>query len=269
VATAATDEERAAARKRKLRTLLLAGAGLGVAVLLVLPVFSTLQPGYYGRYPDLRTRMDHWRASTHAKMSCIDCHVDPGAGAFLTFAAKSFPAFYSQLVFGPSSTNLLKAPDTAACQKCHTDYRQVSPNGDLLIPHRAHVQVLGINCVVCHKNLVHSANKAGFNRPVMETCLTLCHDGTKATAQCDKCHTRKQVPPTHKQPDWLKVHGAASKTTDCGKCHAYTPDYCGTCHKKRPPSHVGNWKKSHGADAKVRGNGCLVCHGVSFCKQCH
>ncbi len=254
---------------RKRRRLLAAAAVLAVVVLLVLPVFSTLQPGYYGRYPDLRVRMDHWRTSTHAKMSCIDCHVDPGAGSFLSFAARSVPAFYSQLLFGPKATNLLQAPDRQACQKCHTAYRQVSPNGDLLIPHRAHVEVLHIQCVFCHKSLVHSANTRGFNSPEMATCLK-CHDGEKATNKCDKCHTRKAVPDSHKQADWLQVHGARSKTIDCGSCHNWTPDYCGDCHKKRPPTHVGNWKENHAAEARQRGDGCLVCHSMAkFCKNCH
>ncbi|HEY3317589.1 MAG TPA: hypothetical protein VGK50_04105 [Coriobacteriia bacterium] len=259
-------------RKRGEGRAALASIALGsaLAVLLVLPVFSTLQPGYYGRYSDLRVRMDHWRASTHAKVSCIDCHVEPGASDFVKFGALSIPAFYSQLIAGPKATNLLPAPDKRACQKCHTDYRQVSPNGDLLIPHRAHVEVLHINCVVCHKNLVHTANTAGFNKPEMTTCINLCHDGHKATDKCDKCHTRKQTPESHSKPDWLLIHGAMSKTIDCGKCHNWTPNYCGDCHKKRPPTHVGNWKKGHSAEAKQRGDGCLVCHSMAkFCKNCH
>lgn len=264
-------DETEGAGKRRDRRVLLAGALVLVAVvLLVLPVFSTLQPGYYGRYPDLRVRMDHWRTSTHARMGCADCHVDPGAGMLATFAVRSIPAFYSQLVAGPRETNLLKAPDIVACQKCHTDYRQVSPNGDLLIPHRAHVEVLKVNCVVCHKNLVHAGNSQGFNKPEMKTCLSLCHDGVKATNKCDKCHTRKQVPENHKGKDWFQVHGSMADTIDCGSCHSWTPDYCGDCHKKRPPGHAGNWKKGHGAVAKQRGDGCLVCHSMArFCKGCH
>jgi hypothetical protein len=215
--------------------------------------------------------MDNWRTSTHGKMSCIDCHMDPGLGGFLTFAARSIPAFYSQLLTGPRATNVLQPPDVVACQKCHTDYRQVSPDGDLLIPHRAHVEVLHVNCVVCHKNLVHSANADGFNKPEMSTCLNLCHDGTKATNKCDKCHTRKETPPTHKRADWLQIHGSMAEKIDCGKCHNWTPNYCGDCHKHRPPTHVGNWKTAHAVEAKQRGaDGCLVCHSMAtFCKKCH
>jgi hypothetical protein len=244
------------------------GLLLVVIFLLVLPVFSTLQPGYYRRYPGLGTRMDNWATSTHSKISCVQCHVDPGVRGFLSFAVRSIPAFYSQLLGGTNSTNLLKAPDRQACQKCHTTYRTVAPSGDLLIPHRAHVVVLQMECVTCHKSLVHSPNRRGFNRPEMETCVT-CHDGTTATDQCVKCHTRKQTPASHSRKDWVEIHGQMTDKQDCSTCHDWTPDYCAACHKKRPASHTGNWKTDHAAAAKTRGKGCLVCHTQEFCKKCH
>ena len=257
-------------KRRSSRAWAIGIAAVVVVVLLGLPVFSTLQPGYYERYPSLRVRMASWRNSTHALVACADCHVDPGPIGFLTFAAKSVPAFYSQVLFGPKPTNLLSVPSTAACERCHTANRQVSPDGDLLIPHRAHVDVLQIKCAVCHKNLVHSLNPQGFNKPVMATCMT-CHDGKQATNQCIKCHTQKQVPASHKAADWLTVHGSMTKTIDCGTCHGFTPDYCNTCHQQRPPSHVGNWKALHATAVAAQGTkGCYVCHDQkTFCGKCH
>jgi len=247
---------------------------LGVLVLVLvgiaLPGFSVTQPGYYRRYPALATRMDNWSHSTHARMSCVDCHVEPGVGNFLVFAAKAIPAFYSQLIEGPSSTNLLKAPSRDACEKCHTTYRQVAPSGDLLIPHKAHVEVLGMECATCHKNLVHSLNRRGFNRPEMEDCLKQCHDGKTASNECQDCHTQKNTPASHKDKAWLQLHGEKAKFENCDQCHDWTPDYCTECHKQRPASHVGNWKEGHAGPAKERGDGCLVCHDKQkFCGECH
>lgn len=254
---------------RSLRLWALIGLAVLLIVVVVLPVYSTLQPDYYRRYPDLGPRMDHWAASTHSRISCGECHLDPGIGGVLAFSARAIPAFYSQLIQGPDSTNLLSTPTRKACQKCHTTYRAVAPSGDLLIPHKAHVEILKMECTTCHKDLVHSLNRRGFNRPDMETCLT-CHDGVTATNECVKCHTRKQTPASHKQKDWLEVHGSAAAKQDCAACHDWTLDYCAECHEKRPASHVGNWKKNHAEPAKARGNGCLVCHGgEEFCKTCH
>ena len=265
---APAEGKRRFSRRRIVTAVVIAAA----VVLLVLPVFSTLQPGYYERYPSLRVRMSNWRTSTHAKVSCADCHVDPGPFGLLAFAKKAVPAFYSQLVFGPKQTNLLSVPSAAACERCHTVYRQVSPNGDLLIPHRAHVDILGIKCAVCHKNIVHSLNAKGFNRPVMSTCLTLCHDGEQATDTCVKCHTRKEVPDSHKQTAWLDTHGTATVTAKCGECHGFQPDYCRTtCHEQLPPSHVGNVKQTHQVRVRAKGTkGCDFCHtNAEFCNQCH
>ncbi|PKQ16272.1 MAG: hypothetical protein CVT67_05680 [Actinobacteria bacterium HGW-Actinobacteria-7] len=258
------------APRRRRGSLIVSAIAIVVIGLLVLPMFSTLQPGYYARYPDLRVRVDHWRTSTHARMSCVDCHVEPGFKGFASFAIQSVPAFYSQLLGGPKRTNLFKPPSRRACQKCHTNYRLVSPDGDLLIPHRAHVVVLHINCVVCHKNLVHSENAKGFNRPEMATCFKTCHDGVTATNQCTKCHTRKEAPDNHLQPNWLAIHSQKSQTIDCGKCHGWTPDYCNDCHKRRPKSHTAGWRNDHQFPALKNGKGCLVCHGgEKFCKACH
>jgi hypothetical protein len=257
--------------RRRLITWGAAALVLVIVVLLALPVISVLQPGYYRRYPALGERMDHWGASTHSKISCIECHVDPGAGALVAFAARSVPAFYSQLVQGPDDTNLLGAPSREACRKCHTTYRAVSPAGDLLIPHRAHVDVLDMQCVDCHRDLVHSLNRRGFNRPEMEGCLEQCHNGDTASNACVDCHTRKQTPETHQRKDWLEAHGriAESDAKACAECHDWTPEYCEECHSKRPASHKGNWKKAHGPHAKTRGDGCLVCHEEKFCEECH
>lgn len=257
-------------RKKRWPVFVAVAVMLVVVVILVLPFFSVLQPRYYERYDNLQGRMDNWRKSTHAKMSCADCHMDPGIKGFIEFGAKAFPAFYSQLVVGPKQDNLFAQPSIAACQKCHTNFRQVSPQGDLLIPHKAHVQILKINCSECHKNLVHSANARGFNRPEMSQCLEKCHDGVQATDQCTKCHTRKNTPESHSQKNWLEIHADKVATVDCGECHAFSANYCDECHTKRPKSHVGNWKKGHAAVAKERGKGCLVCHGgEKFCKECH
>ena len=235
---------------------------------LALPVFSTLQPEYYERYPALHVRMDNWRKSTHAKVGCAGCHVKPGFLGFMEFAARSVPDFYSQLIYGPSKTNLFSTPDASACRKCHTDYRQVSPQGDLLIPHRAHVVVLKMQCAECHKNLVHSVNAQGFNSPEMATCLR-CHDGKTATNRCEKCHTGKQAPPSHAAANWLQVHSQKVGTVDCGKCHGFTQNFCADCHSRKPKSHAGNWKTAHAVAAKEHRQACVVCHDAKFCKNCH
>lgn len=258
-------------KKRRLRHFPVKSfLALVIIVLVGLPIFSTLQPRYYERYPDLEPRMENWRASTHAKIPCSGCHVYSGAGGMLEFSARAIPAFYSQLIQGPHPDNLLDVPDSDACQKCHTAYRQVSSTGDLLIPHRAHVEILEVECATCHRDLVHSENTQGYNSPKMTMCFEQCHDGESATRECIKCHTRKHVPDNHKTEDWLEVHSQRAEEIDCGECHAWSPDFCAECHSEKPESHAGNWKKMHQFPALERGDkGCKTCHEEKFCLECH
>lgn len=251
------------------RWLLPAAAVLLVIVLVAWPLVSVLQPAYYGRYPELRERMENWRDSTHSRVDCAQCHIEPGVRGWFSFAARSVPAFYSQLIRGPHETNLFEPPTTAACQRCHTSYRQVSADGDLLIPHRAHVDILEIDCVVCHSELVHAESPEGFNRPSMKMCVDTCHNDEIAGGECTKCHTRKHVPEDHLRDDWLQIHAERADTIECGECHAWTPDYCEECHSKRPASHTGNWKTDHAPRAREHSAGCMVCHSEHDCGECH
>ncbi|HEY5113062.1 MAG TPA: hypothetical protein VIJ45_03015, partial [Coriobacteriia bacterium] len=81
-----------------------------VALTLVLPLVLTLQPSYYESFPSLSGRITAWRASTHSMVGCSDCHVDPGPAGVLAFAERSVPAFYSQLISGPTTQNVLAVP---------------------------------------------------------------------------------------------------------------------------------------------------------------
>jgi hypothetical protein len=269
VAPQPADEEPFAPPKRRHRGLIGAGLVTLIVFLLAWPLISVLQPGYYARYPELRDRMDNWEVSTHGRMSCASCHIEPGARGWVEFAVRSIPAFYSQLIQGPHEENLFNPPTQAACQQCHTIYRQVSADGDLIIPHRAHVEILGVECVVCHSELVHAESPEGFNRPSMQMCLDECHDGEVAGNECTKCHTRKHVPEDHLSADWLAVHAEAVDTIECGECHAWTPDYCEECHSQRPASHTGNWKTDHAGRAAEHAAGCMVCHSEESCGECH
>lgn len=255
---------------RRARTAIALGLVLVAVGLLVVPVVSALQPAYYRQYPALSERMDNWTTSTHSRISCAQCHVEPGVAGALRFAAAAIPAFYVRRVKGPDAANLLPPPGRDACMTCHTSYRKVAPSGDLLIPHRAHVEVLDMECVECHEDLVHSLNRRGFNSPEMEGCLERCHDGEKASNECTDCHTRKHTPRTHERDDWLRTHGDEPDITACDDCHDWTPDYCADCHAQRPASHAGNWKSGHAGPARERGEGCTVCHGGErFCEECH
>jgi hypothetical protein len=177
---------------------------LSLLVLVVLPGYLTSRPGFWGRFPSLSSKYAPWSKSTHAKVSCEACHVQPGVIAQAGYRTRMVGEFYLALL-SPSRAPRFGTPTNEACLVCHNDLRSVSPKGDLKIPHRAHVTVLKMQCVQCHNYLVHEKNSAGKHSPPMSGCLG-CHNGDTAKNSCTTCHTEKAAPATHQAANWDIIH---------------------------------------------------------------
>lgn len=239
---------------------------LALAALVIAPGWSALRPAFMERYPAFETSYATWAESEHAKVSCQACHIAPDAVAQGSYAARMLGEFYISIASPGREPELFPTPPDEACLSCHNDLRTISPEGDLNIPHRAHVSALKMRCVDCHDRVVHTAGERADNRPSMAGCLT-CHDGTTAKADCSACHTDKDRPKTHDARTWLVSHGTQPRE-QCTSCHDWTDDWCGDCHAKRPASHVRRWRAVHGDQASKRAN-CGSCHDDSFCVRCH
>ncbi|MEI8081583.1 MAG: hypothetical protein WCI74_07025 [Actinomycetes bacterium] len=245
--------------------------GIVVLVLLAMvavPSYLTSRPGFWGRFSSLSSKYTPWSKSTHAKVSCEQCHIPPGVIARGGYRARMVGEFYLSLLFR-SRTPKFGSPTNDACLACHNDLRSVSPKGDLKIPHRAHVTVLKMQCIQCHNYLVHELSPAGKHDPPMAGCLR-CHNGDTAKNGCTACHTAKATPETHKAADWDIVHptAAAEPNAPCNKCHAWTKNWCADCHARRPQSHTDNWRTAHGAQVSKH-RSCEACHQEAFCIRCH
>lgn len=225
-----------------------------------------------------------WKASVHSEVRCDACHVHPGFQAKVMHKLVTMKELYRHITNTYEQPIRAKeqAPVKEACMRCHSTRRTFTATGDLRIPHEKHRGKKGApdECITCHARVVHG-QAAVFDKdgnliekaktsPPMELCLEKCHDGKKAPDRCDACHTKKQIPDTHQQADWLETHGQQSKTTDCVKCHAWRPDFCNDCHTAKPDTHLGNWRTNHRkrflADEKP---GCEACHTNEFCIRCH
>jgi hypothetical protein len=252
------------------RRRLLVRAGIPfavVAVFVLVPGYFASQPSFLSRYARLDSPYRTWSRSVHAKVACQRCHVLPGMMSQTTYDARMVGEFYLSLVMPGREPKLFEKPTNDACRSCHPDWRTVSPSGDLNIPHRAHVQVLKVQCIDCHRYLVHETSPEGKHKPTMAACLR-CHDGRTAKNACSACHTDKVEPLTHRAADWLAVHPQRADGGDCNKCHAWTQRWCADCHAKRPRSHSADWRSKHGARVAKRRT-CEACHKADFCARCH
>lgn len=253
-------------RMRRRTAITVTIAVLAVLALLVLPAYLSSRPSFFGRYEGLAGQYDSWAESTHAEVSCEDCHVPPNTFARTGYRMLMISQVYLSAVGAPPP-DVFDTPANAACLECHNDLRTVSPEGDLQIPHRAHVNILQMDCVECHSYLVHELSPSGGHVPEMETCLK-CHDGDRAKNACSSCHTEKAAPATHSTKDWLVVHPDQPDRAACAKCHDWAGDWCVQCHETRPRSHGSDWRAAHGAAVKAHRN-CEACHEGTFCVDCH
>lgn len=252
--------------------------GIGVIVLFLLLFWTgnslVHNSSFCKRCHEMKASHDTWLATSHEKVDCYDCHQKPGflgnVGSLLTLGGQTYAHFSGNYRKPISVDGGIK---DKTCFQCHVTWREVSPGGDLIVPHDQHVKKLNIECNFCHNRIVHGWEREGEfkTNPPMQLCMR-CHDGKKAPSECDRCHTEKAVPVNHKLANWPQDHGVISKTEDCKSCHGWTPDYCRDCHfSKRPTSHIegARFRSLHGARAKERRAGCLVCHNDDFCQRCH
>lgn len=189
-----------------------------------------------------------WKASSHNQVGCKNCHIQSGVVNYAKAKANGLVQVYEK------ATNHYTAPiqmptqiPDATCEKCHNmKNRQVTPSGDLIIPHDKHL-TKGIKCVQCHSGVAHgdisdrnvtfksdydkwdaSLGKAmmsdvKFTRPQMETCIE-CHKARDVSTACKTCHQKGMTPKSHLDPNFKKgKHGplAEKDVRYCNSCHQY------------------------------------------------
>lgn len=252
---------------RARRLIAIAAVVAAVALLLGVPLLVTSRPAFFGRYPALAEQYKPWRTSSHLDVSCEECHSTPSPLPRTLYRAGLVGEFYLSFVSRERVPGLFGRPPNEACLDCHSDLRTVSPEGDVQIPHRAHVTVLKMRCIDCHKYLVHEQSPEGRHLPRMIDCMK-CHNGDRAKDTCTACHTEKAPPASHRSPDWRYRHSSRAKSPECKSCHAWIKDWCADCHARRPKSHGVDWRASHGAQVKTRRT-CEACHEKPFCVRCH
>lgn len=243
---------------------------------------------------DMKPEYYTWKASTHSEVECTNCHIEPGVKNLAKDKANGIVQLYKNV------TNTYTAPiqmpkdiPNSACDRCHNmKNRDVTPSGDLIIPHDKHL-AKDIKCIECHSGVAHgkisernvtfksdyekwdtSLGKAmmkdvKFISPKMDTCMD-CHEARGVSTECKTCHSTAMVPNSHKQPNFKAVyHGklAAKDVKECNACHQYMSEEEITGIETIPPAQqflstgTVNQKSSITAQEYAKEN--------TFCKKCH
>lgn len=201
--------------------------------------------------------------SEHKDVSCMSCHGSQGVGAPLADAAT-----YGRWVLVYSSRKAAPDPEPGSvtssdCLSCHGDVRTgVVERKGIRVRHSDFLEA-GNDCMECHASVAHGDTVSVPKEPGMNKCL-VCHDGTKAPADCDYCHVAE--PETANIPlDQLPKINQLD-TSNCYTCHEEKP--CLRCHGVTMPHPVG-WSPGEGADTNSGTHPYEGFKNRELCWRCH
>lgn len=93
--------------------------------------------------------------SAHNQVTCVQCHIAPGNVEMVLHKVESLKEVYYHIVGPPDPIVQTVAVLDENCLQCHSDEREVSPNGDLIVAHNDHIKE-GISCITCHSGVAHA-----------------------------------------------------------------------------------------------------------------
>lgn len=232
--------------------LIVSGVTLFLLVATTALLASTNLPGFCSLcHKTMSPEFYTWKVTAHNKIACTKCHVKPGIINMLEHKVKTLkePVLY---VTGKweKPIKMTETIEMETCLQCHSENRQFSVSGDIIIPHDRHAKK-GILCTACHAGVAHAkiserglisedaevqpedwneeyaraVVKREFTNPDMNVCMS-CHKERKITLKCSACHSKLPTPLDHKIGDWGSNHGinARNNIAYCNKCHKYGLD---------------------------------------------
>jgi nitrate/TMAO reductase-like tetraheme cytochrome c subunit len=236
-----------------------------------------------------------WKASSHSEVDCINCHTGTSKEDYAKAKVNGLAQVYKKQTGGYIAP--IKMPNLItdeSCEKCHNmNSRNVTPTGDLIIPHDKH-KTEGVKCVECHSGVAHGKiaerkvtyrsdyekwdDKLGhsfmsdrkFTSPKMDTCME-CHEVRKASLECKACHETSMLPNNHKKETFKAgEHGKIqpSDLKNCEQCHSYMSKESSDVFKEEPTySNFLENGTTNSNSSKITVT--QYAKTNTFCKDCH
>ncbi|MFC1736709.1 cytochrome c3 family protein [Candidatus Hydrogenedentota bacterium] len=138
-----------------------------------------------------------WANSTHQDITCVKCHVDPGVKGAVEAKIRGVRNVFVAIkqgneVYRGEEPLLISSEN---CRGCHAGILYLNELGyddlpdnslkasGLIMGHRIHVEKHKIDCVWCHRNVVHrdptEIGKYAVNWPMMHEDCVVCHHGER------------------------------------------------------------------------------------------
>ncbi|MHC0037857.1 NapC/NirT family cytochrome c [Pseudoneobacillus sp. C159] len=234
-----------------------------------------------------------WKASSHSEVACVNCHTGSTKEDYAKSKANGLVQVYKKA--SQTYTAPIQMPDEipdSACEKCHNmNNREVTPTGDIIIPHDKH-QKENVACIKCHSGVAHGKvaerkvtfktdydlwdekvghsimSERSFVRPKMEKCMN-CHESREITLECNACHTTGMYPASHKKASFknsLHPSEAKENLANCNECHKYMSEEEITGFEKQSV-YTQFLRKERTTNKKITVQD--YAKENTFCKNCH
>lgn len=272
---------------RRPRTLIWAGAIVCVliAVMIVaLGVTSTYWFCANGCHKVQDDTITAFNASSHAKISCMACHMPVGADpvTFVLHKAEALGELYLTV------TNTFELPlnaqsdvalemESRQCTQCHGSNRTFTPGPGIIIDHAVHAEN-DVSCAICHNRVAH--------RESFELALegNKKHDDFMSMTACFRCHTNKESgppgacaachpedfelkPDSHVQPGFYDKGGDSSGHASLAKETGRSIP--ATANVEAVSTEVSEESSSTHLAQMGEIDYCGTCHAAAFCTDCH
>ncbi len=278
----------------KLKFFIMA-SGLLIVIIAssVTAIGLTMRPDFCKTCHVMQPEYVTWKATSHANISCTDCHIEPGLVSLVKHKVGAMKELYHYAT-GTYETPLkmAKPVSNVNCERCHSvGTRNFTVSGDLIIPHTQHInsKLVKINCVDCHAGVAHGRISGRGVINTEDKAKTL-HDGDlKAWTEKDGQQQTNHEYTKTDMDECIACHVKVRNSTGKGKPSIN----CETCHStiKTPDNHnpKDQWLPIHGKDAQKDINVCKSCHsygmkvnnvdlvnkvvayawGNEYCNSCH
>ncbi len=131
-------------------TLIVIGAG-GYGV-----IAFTNSPTFCKACHEMAPEHTTYVASSHSNLTCVQCHIKPGAVTMVLHKMKSLKEVYYHVTGIPEQivSTVDEAVSDENCLQCHSKNRLVTASGDLKVDHKGHIEE-GVPCISCHAGVAH------------------------------------------------------------------------------------------------------------------
>lgn len=257
---------------KKKKILLILGILLAFFVIFTAAsILYTERPEFCLSCHIMKPYYNSWKASTHNKINCVECHYDPGLKAHVKGKMKGLLEVAKFLSDGYKKKYDAHVNDVACLREgCHDKEKfkdkKVLFRGKVTFTHAQHFKNLKSNielrCTNCHTQLMNDQHMT-----VEDNQCFICHfkntPPEKLVEECLKCHANIKDADSHKE------YLAAG--SPCIECHSdakkgeggIRKEMCYFCHQdKEQIKKIKEPQLMHKIHVKENKVDCISCHDI-------